>query len=386
MANTFLRNFLFDIYCYTFFNSFLVLSPIYTIFMQKNGVSDIQISFLLIIWVIGVLITQIPITRIISRFGARFTMIFGQILLIIGYSLWAVFPTFTFFAIGMFLSGVQSAIYNVVPESLIYNTVSGHGEKQKYTKILGQRRNFSLAGSGLATFGSLLYIYGYNFLTIISIISLIFSIFFVSRIKTTTNSTIGVDFSFKELPKITKILHKNKTFLIFLLLNVLVINFTFLNDFLPVIGTQISISDKYIGFLLLFLLLCQMVGHWLAQFCSNMKNIFLFFWIMIGGVLFLLFGRFYSITGIIFLGLAYTLFGVIKIILYSRMQHSLSTNNRLIGLSFYNLFNQFFYGITCLILGFGANIGSWRYGILCLGICLIFVGILPVIFYHSRKQ
>ncbi|MFQ6778466.1 MAG: MFS transporter [Alphaproteobacteria bacterium] len=381
-----LNKFLFNIYGYTFFTSFLLLAPIYTIFMQKNGVSDFGLSILLIIWVVGVLSSQFLVSKISAKYGSRLTMIFGQVLLVVGYFLWVIYPTYTGFAIGMFLSGIQAAIYNVVPESMIYNFVETNGQEKNYERIIGNKRNIALIGNGLSMLGSLLFVYGYNFITALSVFSLFVSCIFVLQLPNTKKDISDKECvcRFSDFRDGLKILRSNRAFLVFLLLNVLVINLTFLNDFLPVIGTEIQIPTKYIGVFPLFLLFGHMIGYATAHYFAKISNKLIFLFILLGGILFLLFGLKYSIISILFLWFGYVIFGVVKILLYSRFQKTLHRSQRLVGLSFYNFINQLFYGFTCLLLGWGGTLGSWRYGIIILGVCIILLGLLPAIFYNRK--
>ena len=44
-----LRRFLANIYAYIFFNKLLLLTPVYAVFMQEHGMSDMALSALFII-------------------------------------------------------------------------------------------------------------------------------------------------------------------------------------------------------------------------------------------------------------------------------------------------------------------------------------------------
>ena len=48
-ANPSLRSFLRSIYGYAFFNKLMLISPVYAVFMQDHGMSDMQLSVLFIL-------------------------------------------------------------------------------------------------------------------------------------------------------------------------------------------------------------------------------------------------------------------------------------------------------------------------------------------------
>ena len=80
-----LRRFLTNVYGYTFFNKLLLLSPVYAVFMQEHGMSDMALSSLFIILSVGTFITQIPVTWITNKLGLKNAINLGQILLLILY-------------------------------------------------------------------------------------------------------------------------------------------------------------------------------------------------------------------------------------------------------------------------------------------------------------
>ena len=98
-----MRRLLLGIYGFAFFNKFLLLTPVYAIFMQQNGLSDIQLSTMFIVSALGTILGQAPITHITNRIGQRGSMIVGQVLKALAILLWLVAPNYTGFATGMFL-------------------------------------------------------------------------------------------------------------------------------------------------------------------------------------------------------------------------------------------------------------------------------------------
>lgn len=109
--NSALRRFLRNVYGYSFFNKLILLTPVYAVFMQENGLTDLQLSLMFIILSAGTFLTQIPVTWITNKLGAKPAIILGQLLKAIAFVLWLVWPTFWGFAIGMFLWGMEWAFF-----------------------------------------------------------------------------------------------------------------------------------------------------------------------------------------------------------------------------------------------------------------------------------
>ncbi|MBP3340774.1 MAG: hypothetical protein J6L47_03875, partial [Alphaproteobacteria bacterium] len=116
-----LRRFLTNVYAFSFFNKLMLLTPVYAIFMQEHGMSDLQLSSLFIVLSVGTFMTQIPVTWTTNKLGQKHAMMFAQSLKASAFILWLIWPTYIGFALGMFLWGVQSAFWNVAFEGMVYD-------------------------------------------------------------------------------------------------------------------------------------------------------------------------------------------------------------------------------------------------------------------------
>lgn len=89
-------------------------------------------------------------------------------------------------------------------------------------------------------------------------------------------------------------------------------------------------------------------------------------------------------AGLWALGLAYVLFSGVNVLLYSRFQDFVPTTYRSVILSLYSIGDNIIYIGTCLIIGIGGMLGSWRYSILGLGMILIGVGAWALFFIRDK--
>lgn len=387
--NSSLRRFLTNIYGYSFFNSFLLLSPVYTVFMQDNGMTDMQLSVLLILWSAGVFVAQIPAAWATNKLGAKNIINIGQVFKAAAFILWLFFPSFIGFAVGMILWGVQGAIYNVAFEGLLYEELKARRNHNVYARVLGVRRNVSALGAALSAAGSLLLFFGYGIVTWLSVAALVVSIFFMTRIKI-QQKTKKVSKKkkqqnfFKVFITGAKIIHKTPCIMYMMLLSILVANFSYLSDYLSLIGVGVGLRREFIGVVPFFIQGCQMIGQNFAHRFARIKDWQLFASVSAAGLVYVLFSIFYSVSGLLLLGLGYVMFSAIKILMYSRFQDFVPSTYRSVVLSLYSILDQVMYMGVLMIIGLGGNMGGWRYSILFLGMGCVAIGLWAILFVKDR--
>ncbi len=372
-----LNRFLINIYGYTFFNALMVLSPVYAVFMQSHGISDMGISLLLMLWSGAIIITQFPLTWFARKCGAKNVLFAGQVFKIIAFAMWVIWPCFASFAIGMALWGMQGAIYDAVSEDVLYDEVRARTHENVYAKILGRRRNIASVAKALSAAGSLLLFFGYDIITALTIVCMIISMLFLTQmhlIEKYTGAQPNVSLAtqiknglgaFKQAPLLIALMA----------LCVMVTNFSYLNDYLSLIGVDIGLRAEFIGIVPFFILCCQVAGQAVAHHFYNVRGNWAYAMIIIAGGLFITFAFHYSIVGLVALGVAYMLCAIVRIVTYAHFQDNIPAKQRMEVLSFYSITDQATYMLISLIIGLGSLFGSWRYSVLILGCMLGLVGI-----------
>lgn len=380
-----MRRLLLGIYGFAFFNKFLLLTPVYAIFMQQNGVGDVLLSMMFLISSGATVLGQMPIAYITNRFGARNAMIFGQILKAIAIILWLFVPNHFGFIFGMVLWGIQTGFRNVAFEGLIYDGVSMAGHARDYTRILGRKATYESIGVALSASGSLLMFLGYNWVTWASVFAIGISVLCLMLLRGRgTNAPItqaGFRKMFREgLGACTK----KPCMMSIMLLALLVVNVPYLDDFLSPIALQLGISTEYVGIVPFFLLLCATLGQRFAYKFSKISDLILYSMIGVAGVLYICFAYAYRPSALWMLGGAYALIWCVYTLTYSRFQHMIPTRHRSVILSLFTTLTYLVYMLVCAIIGIGSSIGSWRYSIGALG--LIVVGICVWALFRVRKR
>ncbi len=384
-----IKYFLSCIYGFAFFNKMLLLAPVYSVFMQNNGMTDMQISSLFIIFSIGIVGVQIPVTWLANKIGHKYSIIFGQFLKAVAFILWVFFPNYIGFAIGMFLWGTQTAIYNVSFQTLVYDELKARGRQDIYAKILGNVYSIQSVAVAFAASGSLLMFLGYGWVTLFSVIALFISTLFITAIKTKRkNNKRKVNVQkihslsfFKTVYKVCK-----KTPCIFMLAIVLwaTVNFAYLDDYLSLIGLEIGIPVEYVGGIVFFCLGCSFLGQKFAYLFIKVKDWVLYTAICVLGISLIMFSLFYSIPALFFLGFVYVLRNMLFVLLYARLQNFTPTLYRPVILSLYSMGDNLTYIFMSLLIGLGGSLGSWSYGTFFAGTLLFLTGIWAMMFVKDK--
>ncbi len=375
------------IYGFAFFNKFLLLTPVYAIFMQQNGLNDWQLSTMFIISALGTILCQGPITFITNRLGQRWSMMIGQMLKMFAIVLWLFMPNYTGFVIGMFAWGVQAGFRSVAFEGLVYDSVASYGKRREYSRILGRKSTYESIGTALSAFGSLLMFMGYEWVTWASVVSILISMICLLLLP---YRPINVPKSVMAIPMRNllrtglSVCLKTPCLISIMLLTLFVINIPFLDDFLSPIGLQIGIPTEYVGIVPLFLLGCATVGQRFAYKFTKISEKILYSIIGIIGLAFITFGTSYNIHTLWIMGIAYMLFYGVYTLLYSRFQHMIPPRHRSVVLSFYTTLNYILYMVVCGIVGLGSTLGSWRFSIIILGILMLGVCAWALLYVRRR--
>lgn len=380
---------LFSLYGFSFFNKFLLLTPVYAIFMQQNGVSDIQLSTMFIISAGATVLGQLPITFITNRIGQRWAMVFGQSLKMWAVLLWLFWPTYAGFAIGMVLWGLQAGFRSVAFEGLMYDSIRARGRARDYSRILGRKYTYESIGVALSACGSLLMFLGYEWVTWASVVAILVSmlcLIMVPRLPSGAAKPVVAP-EFRQVFRTgIKVCLKTPCLMSIMLLTLLVVNIPFLDDFLSPIGLQLGLSTEYVGAISFFLLGCATVGQRFAYRFNKLPDWVLYMLIGCVGIGYLAFAAIYTIGALWILGLAYMLFYGLFNLFYAQFQHLIPTRHRSVILSLYTTLTYLVYIAVCGIIGLGAQLGSWRYSIAILGVLMLMLCAGAVVYVYRRCE
>ncbi len=381
-----LKRFLRNIYGYGFFNKMTLLTPVYALFMQANGVTDAQLSGLMMLYPIAILLTQMPVTKITNRIGRKYAVVIGQMLKALAFVIWCVVPTLSGFALGMFLWGMQFVFSEIAMDALIYDELDARHGRGAYTRVLGRYFVAKASGVAVSAFGSLAMVWGYGWVTVASVVALGLSVLCVLNIRQMAPAiVIPKKVRFTSLIRVgCHLCMTVPCILNLMLLSLMVANFAYLDDYLGPIGVAIGLPMNYVGIMPFLLLGCSVLGQRIAYKFARISNYTIYGAICAVGALFGMFCAVYSVAAIALLCAAYFLVGVLNTLLYSKFQDAIPTHARSVLLSFYSIGSNAAYVMVCGVIGLGSGLGSWRWGVAMLGAVLVWTGVWGAMFVRNQ--
>ena len=152
------------IYAFKFFDSFILIFPLYAVMFVDAGLSPIQISISLMAWSAVAFVLDIPAGVVADRWPRRYILAIAQTGRAAGFVLWLIYPHFWGFLGGLVLWGFKSAFTSGTFEALIYDELAADGHAARYTRVIGRVRAVQavavLSASLCAAAGAR---YGYSF-------------------------------------------------------------------------------------------------------------------------------------------------------------------------------------------------------------------------------
>lgn len=124
-----------NIYIYTFIYSFLLLNPIWVIYLLKIGYSLYYITILDVIFYLTIVLVSLPLGRVTDRIGRKKALMISSVTTGIGIILFGIFTSFLGITLSYILWGIGVAINSSALESLTYDYSKSHN--LKYLEIYG---------------------------------------------------------------------------------------------------------------------------------------------------------------------------------------------------------------------------------------------------------
>ncbi len=138
------------LYAYAFLGDLVLLYPLYALLFAQDGLSTAQLSSLLAIWSITSFTLEIPSGALADATSRRALLVVGSLLSGAGFGLWIVVPSYSAFALGFILWGMQGALQSGALEALVYEELERVGAESRYGQLMGRAAAIGTAASALA--------------------------------------------------------------------------------------------------------------------------------------------------------------------------------------------------------------------------------------------
>ncbi|MGC8644848.1 MAG: MFS transporter [Thermoplasmata archaeon] len=138
-----------NIYVYTFLYSFLLLNPIWVLYLMGLGFNLFLVTLLDVVFYLTIVLVSIPTGRIADRIGRKAALLASSILTGLGIVFFGLFTSFLGITASYILWGVGAAINSSALESLTYEYSKSHG--LRYLEIIGMANFLSAVSIAMAS-------------------------------------------------------------------------------------------------------------------------------------------------------------------------------------------------------------------------------------------
>lgn len=144
-----MRSALRNIYSYTFLYSFLLLNPIWVLYLLGLGFNLFIVTLLDVVFYVTIVLASIPTGRFADRIGRKTALLVSSILTGLGIFLFGIFTSLLGIAVSYVLWGIGAAIYSSALESLTYEYSKSRG--LRYLEIIGMVNFLSAVSIAIAS-------------------------------------------------------------------------------------------------------------------------------------------------------------------------------------------------------------------------------------------
>jgi len=149
-----MASFLARVYAFQFFDSFILIFPLYVVMFADAGLSPEQIAIVLIAWSVTAFVLNVPAGVVADRWSRGLVLTLAQLARALCFVIWWAWPHFWGFLVGLMFWGVKSAFTGGTFEALLYDELKAAGAALEYPKIYGRSRALKALAVILASLGA----------------------------------------------------------------------------------------------------------------------------------------------------------------------------------------------------------------------------------------
>ena len=122
----------------SFIDDLILIYPVYAIMMMAEGINELELSVLFVIWALASFAFEIPSGVIGDKVDRRFYIFSGTLAGAAGFLSWWLWPTFAGYALGFVLWSLGSAIHSGTQQSLLYDVLVEQDRTSAFARIYGR--------------------------------------------------------------------------------------------------------------------------------------------------------------------------------------------------------------------------------------------------------
>jgi MFS family permease len=378
-------SFLARLYAFKFFDSFILIFPLYAVMFVDAGLSPVQISVALIAWSATAFCLQIPSGVLADRWSRRHILAMAQIARAAGFAVWLVWPHFWGFLIGLVLWGIKSAFTSGAFEALLYDELKAKGREGDYTRIYGRARAVQAFAVVLAALGAAaLARLGYSLELYASVAACAVATLAALSLPPADPARAAGDPGYlTHLRQGLSLSVREPVVLSILTFSAIVLALGgALEEFWPIFGIKVGLSRPLIAIFVGSQNGVEMLASLLAHRVSRLATRWIYSLFTLGGALLAIAAGLFTPPAMILLALYSGLLKMIDVVFEGRLQHAIPSDRRATIGSVKGFAGEV--GVTGLYLAFGPLAQATSYQV-AFGSCGV-VGVLIGLVYLGRAR
>ena len=186
---------------YGFLKNLKFFEPYLYLYLLSIGINFFQIGILFSVREFITYIFEIPSGILADQYGKKTELLICFIFYIISFIFFFLGKNFTIILIGMIFFGLGEAFRSGTHKAMIYSYLEQKKWFSYKTFVYGRTRSFSLAGSSISAFLSIIFVLGLpalRWIFLLSILPYIFDFFLILSYPESLNEKVETDFSIKK--------------------------------------------------------------------------------------------------------------------------------------------------------------------------------------------
>lgn len=307
-----------------------MIGVIFTLFFSEHGLDPLQISYLISIWSITTILTEVPFGVLADTYSRRNLLVLGLILRAVGFGFWMM-GGYVNYAIGFVLWGLKNTLTSGTLEGLVYDELAYYKKEDLYEEVSGKMGSaFSLGLFLSAIAGGFVAQLNFSWVLIASIATTLFGAFVLMTLKAVkaVQSTGEVNYYHTLKQAILQI--KNNTVLLYVIAFICIVFAAFgaLDEYWAIVYAHFNLNATAIGMLIALVYgLGTIAGSTVKYFDKSSKTLG-YILMTVGAVLYVFVGVSQALWLLPLAFVAIYLFQIASIKLEAQLQHNISSSQR----------------------------------------------------------
>ncbi|MDR3510883.1 MAG: MFS transporter [Caulobacteraceae bacterium] len=373
-----MTSFLAKIYAFKFFDSFILIFPLYAVMFVDAGLSPVEISVALTAWSVTTFVLQIPAGMVADRFSRRHVLALAQAGRAAGFVLWLVWPHFWGFFIGLVLWGCKSAFTSGTFEALLFDELKAQGREGQYTRLIGRAQAVQALGVLAASLcAAAVARFGYPVALVASLAAIALASLAALALPPADRTLLAHDQSYLGQFRQGLVLALGHRVILHILVfaALAVALGGALEEFWPIFGVKIGLSHPAVALFVGVQYAAEAVASLLAHRTGRFGARAFYILFAVAGAALLTAGALFVPSAMALLALYSALMKVVDVVFEGRLQQAIPSNQRATIGSVKGFAAQI--GISTLYMGFGplAQATSYRVAFMACGVTGIVIGV-----------